>query len=235
MAEINFDITLQSMAEALKTTIDALSQSRNRLQSSLAETKAETFQVEEHLHAEEDKMKAIQKQHQELIRQSKDTNIDTSLIDGFIKTITQAGEVISDPEYRSQLRVYTLYWSNFLKERDGKLPRTELEPPLGGAKFASSEHQIALIRQEKAQLELEAQRLELLATQLEIEKKRIEYALEVANKVVDTLYPKIDEQARAIVLQSLLSNLLQLSNSKGLALVEPIPKSNEEKRPDHTS
>jgi hypothetical protein len=85
------------------------------------------------------------------------------------------------------------------------------------------ENQMALLEQEKQRLELEQRRLEVLEKQLEVQKKGIEYALEIAGKVVDTLHPGADPATRAMEIQSLLPNLVQLQNVKGLELALPIP------------
>lgn len=61
-----------------------------------------------------------------------------------------------------------------------------------------------------------------------METERVDYALETAAKMINVLYPNVDIQTRTILLQTLLPNLLQLSNGKGLELVLPVPKDNEE-------
>jgi hypothetical protein len=85
------------------------------------------------------------------------------------------------------------------------------------------ENQMALLEQEQQRLQLEQQRLEMLEKQLEVQKKGIEYALEIAEKVVDTLHPGADPATRAMEIQALLPNLIQLQNGKGLQLVLPAP------------
>jgi transcriptional regulator with XRE-family HTH domain len=88
---------------------------------------------------------------------------------------------------------------------------------------AGQENQMALLEQEKQRLELEQRRLEVLEKQLEVQKKGIEYALELAGKIVDTLRPDVDAAARAMVIQTLLPNIIQLQNGKGLELALPPP------------
>lgn len=93
---------------------------------------------------------------------------------------------------------------------------------------AEQDNHMALLEQEKHRLELEQRRLEVLEKQLEVQKKSIEYALEIAGKVVDTLHPGADPATRAMEIQALLPNLVQLQNGKGLELALPIlPKSTE--------
>jgi hypothetical protein len=63
--------------------------------------------------------------------------------------------------------------------------------------------------------------LEVLEKRLEVQKKGIEYALEIAYKVVETLHPNADAATQAMEIQVLLPNLLQLQNGKGLELALP--------------
>ena len=88
---------------------------------------------------------------------------------------------------------------------------------------ADQEQQMALIERKKQELEIEKQRLELLEKRLEVQKKGIEYALEIANKTVDTIYLNADAETRAMLVQTLLPNILQLQNGKGLELALPAP------------
>ena len=57
---------------------------------------------------------------------------------------------------------------------------------------------------------------------------RISYALETASKMVDILYPGIDTRTKAVLLQTLIPNLLQLDSSKGLELALLAPQNNED-------
>ncbi len=86
---------------------------------------------------------------------------------------------------------------------------------------AENAQQITLLEQEQQRLAIEQQRLELLEKRLEVQKKGIEYALEIAGKVVDTLHPGADLAARAMEIQTLLPDLLQLQNGRGLELALP--------------
>src|SRR5258708_1104731 len=83
------------------------------------------------------------------------------------------------------------------------------------------EDQMGLLDQEKQRLELEQRRLEVLEKQLEVQKKGIEFALEIAGKVVNTLHPDADSATRAMEIQALLPNIIQLQNGKGLDLALP--------------
>ncbi len=85
------------------------------------------------------------------------------------------------------------------------------------------------IELEKQKFELEKQRLEMLEKRLEIQRKEIEYALEVAGELIDALQPNADQATRAMAIQTLLPNILQLQNGKGLELALPAPQGSEEK------
>jgi hypothetical protein len=94
------------------------------------------------------------------------------------------------------------------------------------AQQADHEQQMASLEREKQQLEIEQRRLEVLEKRLEVQKKGIEYALEIASKVVDVLHSSADPATRAMEIQALLPNLVQLQNGKGLELaLPPSPKS----------
>jgi hypothetical protein len=86
---------------------------------------------------------------------------------------------------------------------------------------------MALLEHEQRRLKIEQQRLEVLEKQLEVQKKGIEYALEIAGKVVDTLHPGADAATRAMEIQILLPNLVQLQNGKGLELALPVSQENQ--------
>ena len=104
---------------------------------------------------------------------------------------------------------------------------------------AEQDNQVAALEREKQALENEKQRLVLLEQQLDLQKKAIDYALEIAEKTVDLLYPTADSATKAMMRQTLLPNILQLENIKGMVLALPLPqndigqsaKSDSEKKP----
>jgi uncharacterized protein YukE len=97
---------------------------------------------------------------------------------------------------------------------------------------AAHEQRMAALEQEQRRLEIEKQRLEVLEKQLEVQKKGIEYALEIAGKVVDLLRPGTDPTARAMEIQALLPNLVQLQNGKGLELALPATQNEKPADPE---
>lgn len=88
---------------------------------------------------------------------------------------------------------------------------------------AELEKQTSLLELEKQQLELEKRRLELQEELIRLEKKRIDAILESATKIVDTLYPNIETTIRGRLVQTLISDLLQLG--KELEMLPPEPGS----------
>jgi hypothetical protein len=74
-----------------------------------------------------------------------------------------------------------------------------------------------LLEIEKQQLEIEKQRFELQAN-------RISYAIKTAGEMVDLLNPGMDAATKAMSIQLLIPNLLQLANGKGLELGLPAPQ-----------
>src|SRR5439155_18002280 len=94
------------------------------------------------------------------------------------------------------------------------------------AQRAELERQWSLIEIEKQQIDLERQRLELQKTRLELETKRIDFAIETASKMIDILQPGADPQTKAMLQQTLIPNLLQLGNGKGVELALPMSKTN---------
>ena len=81
---------------------------------------------------------------------------------------------------------------------------------------------MAVLEWEKQQIEIEQRRLELLEKQFEIQKKSIEFAMEIAAKMVDLLHPGADPATRAMEIQALLPDYVQLrQNGKGLELALP--------------
>jgi hypothetical protein len=95
------------------------------------------------------------------------------------------------------------------------------------AQQAAHGNEMALLEQEKKRLEIESQRLALLEQRLALQKKEIEYALEIASMIVDKLHPGADQATKAMEIQALLPNILQLQNGKGIELALPAPQKSE--------
>ncbi|MDQ2946549.1 MAG: pentapeptide repeat-containing protein [Acidobacteriota bacterium] len=86
---------------------------------------------------------------------------------------------------------------------------------------ALQEDRAGLLELEQKELAVERERLDLLEKQLDLQKKAIEYALEVAARTVAVLRPDADEQVKTMLLQALLPTLLQANNVRGMELVLP--------------
>lgn len=90
----------------------------------------------------------------------------------------------------------------------------------------------ALIEQERQRLELEKQRLDIQEKRLELQEKRLELqkkefldALEIAGMMVDLSHPGADPATRAMEIQALLPNVIQLQQARGFELA--LPKSDQ--------
>jgi hypothetical protein len=105
-----------------------------------------------------------------------------------------------------------------LKEQEAKSTQKEKEQARQlAAQKAELERQRDLLEIEKQQLEIEKQRFELQAN-------RISYALKTAGEMVDLMHPDLEAATKAMIVQSLVPNLLQLANGKGLELGLPAPQ-----------
>ena len=94
---------------------------------------------------------------------------------------------------------------------------------------ADHENKVTLLELERQELAIEKERLEILEKRLDVQKKGIEYALEIAAKTVTMLHPEADEQTKGLLIQTLLPTILQLQNGKGLELALPVSLKGEEK------
>ncbi|SRR5260221_5775342 len=108
------------------------------------------------------------------------------------------------------------------KELETKLKEQEAEAE------QKAKEQTRQLEAQKAELERQRDLLELQKQQLEIEKQRFElhasyisYAQKTAGEMVDLLNPGMDAATKAMNVQLLIPNLLQLANGKGLELVLP--------------
>jgi Tetratricopeptide repeat len=95
---------------------------------------------------------------------------------------------------------------------------------------AEHEQQMAVLEHERQRLALEQQRVSILTQQLELQKKAVEYSLELAETAVNLLQPSLDPAARTMAVQAILPNILQLQQIAGLKIVLPtLPSIQEEK------
>lgn len=88
---------------------------------------------------------------------------------------------------------------------------------------AELERQADQLRLVKQQLEVEEQRLELQKAILKSEHQRVDLAFETASKVVERLAPNADMDSKALLIRSLVPQLLQLGDVRGLELYLPSP------------
>jgi hypothetical protein len=71
--------------------------------------------------------------------------------------------------------------------------------------------------------------------EIELEKKYIEYKLDEAKKIVETVHPGIDDASKSELMQTVLLQLLKLDKSKGVTLVLPSPQDKKSNMTDNHS
>lgn len=125
------------------------------------------------------------------------------------------------------------YHSMMLENRKKALELKEKEQKV--ALTISDKEQARFIEAKKAEIALQREIIELEKQQLKLEKerfgfetKRVEYSLKASILIVDTLRPNTDEGTKAMLAQTLIPNLLQLSNGKGVELALPASKNSQE-------
>src|SRR5260370_40161009 len=77
------------------------------------------------------KLEASRKQHEELLRQGSETSnveSDISQVQGFLRTLAQAGAGTEDVSERSWLRALINYWASFVNDKIGEFPVIQLQP-----------------------------------------------------------------------------------------------------------
>jgi hypothetical protein len=100
------------------------------------------------------------------------------------------------------------------------LKNAELEEEIAQKKcVAESDDVKRQIENQKALLELYEKQLELRKKQLDL----MDYAAEKAPKIVEMLAPEADAQTKAMAATTLIKDLLQLGEGKGLELIPPVP------------
>lgn len=84
-----------------------------------------------------------------------------------------------------------------------------------GGQSARRSKQATQLELERQRLEIEEKKLGLQKQLLELQARRIDHALDAANKLV-SLFPEIDAKTKITLLQSLLPTLMPPEQSKGL-------------------
>jgi hypothetical protein len=138
-----------------------------------------------------------------------------------IDAITQAPHRVASAALENQ----TKELANKVKELE---TQSELADKIQARAIAA---QKAELERQAALLDIEKQRMELIARRLEIGKMRMDYVLETAGKMMDFLHPQGDTETKILLLQTLMPNLLQLDEAKGLELVLPVPLARNAKSP----
>jgi hypothetical protein len=155
-----------------------------------------------------------------------------------MKEIAEALKEGIDAVSQTHLRYDTAKLDNEAKRlaNEAAALKTKLEEQESRAALKSKkqtrqiEIQRALLEIEKQQLELERQRVALQTEILELEHQRVNLAFETASKIVERIASNENNTNKAMLIQSLIPQLLQLGSGKGLTLALPAPQSSGEKR-----
>jgi hypothetical protein len=107
-----------------------------------------------------------------------------------------------------------------LSQRKAKREKLELDNQEAAQKIKEDKQKTEL-DQAREQLTIERERVALLRETMEVQKQGIEYALEIADKLVDKLHPGVDPETKGMIVRTLLPGILQLDNVRGLQLVLP--------------
>jgi len=112
-----------------------------------------------------------------------------------------------------------------ITQRKAKLETKELENQEASQRIreneqkAEHEQKMAALELEQKRLELKKQELAVIEQRLELEKKAIEYGYEITEKALAALSPELQQDMKAVVIQTTLSNILQLQRATGLELI----------------
>lgn len=155
-----------------------------------------------------------------------------------MKEIAEALKEGIDAVSQAHLRYDTAKLDNEAKRlaNEAAALKTKLEEQESQAALKSRkqtrqiEIQRALLEIEKQQLELERQRVVLQTEILELEHQRVNLAFETASKIVERIASNENNTNKAMLIQSLIPQLLQLGSGKGLTLALPASQSSGEKR-----
>jgi hypothetical protein len=157
--------------------------------------------------------------------------------DASAQGIVEALKLGIDAVTQAPLRQREIQLENKAKELEMKIRELEAQSDLEDkAQARQINAQRAELEQQKTRLELEKQRLEIDRQNVALQKERLEYqiaardfAFDTANMMIERLYPEVDKSTKAILIRTLIPDLLQLGNGKGLELALPEAPEDDEK------
>lgn len=149
--------------------------------------------------------------------------------DASAQSIAEAIKLSIDAISQAPLRRKELELANQEKELEMKLRELQTQSEL------DDNRQTRQIHAQRAELELEKQRLEIDRQTVALQKERLEYqiaardfAFETATMMIEKLYPEVDKSSKAMLIRTLIPELLQLGNGKGLELALPAQQVKED-------
>jgi hypothetical protein len=150
-----------------------------------------------------------------------------SPLDLNLKVVIPVGKALEetvDAIAQARHRIRRAELENRARELDIEQKEQELQSTVADTEQARQ------IQMQRELLELKKEELALQLQSLELENRRMNYALELADKVVERLYPGADIRTKAMLAQTLLPQLLLLGSSNGLELGLPISQAQSSER-----
>jgi len=157
--------------------------------------------------------------------------------DASAQGIVEALKLGIDAVSQAPLRHKEIQLANQAKELELKIQELVAQSELDDkAQTRQINAQRAELENQKTQLELERQRLEIDRQNVALQKERLEYqiaardfAFDTAGMMIEKLYPEADKSTKAILIRTLIPELLQLGNGKGLELALPVAEDDDKK------
>jgi len=157
-------------------------------------------------------------------------------LDAGVKDIAEALKNGIDAVAQAGIRHEEAKLKNQALATDTKLKEEETQAKLADkeqnrhaeAQRTELEKQKALLEIEMQQLQVEKQRVALQRERLELEIATRDFVFETADMMVTRLYPNADLKTRLMLSRTLVPNLLQLTNIKGLELDLPTSQEDQE-------
>jgi hypothetical protein len=157
--------------------------------------------------------------------------------DASAQGIVEALKLGIDAVSQAPLRHKEIQLANQAKELELKIQELVAQSELDDkAQTRQINAQRAELENQKTQLELERQRLEIDRQNVALQKERLEYqiaardfAFDTAGMMIEKLYPEADKSTKAILIRTLIPDLLQLGNGKGLELALPVAEDDDKK------
>jgi hypothetical protein len=148
----------------------------------------------------------------------------TDVAQGFVTTIDG---VLQRGERLKQMEIATKTKESELQQAEQRFAE-EMQRLQQQEAFELARQQLEL---ERLRLEVEQQRLGFLEARLDAQNKSLDHAFEIAYKVINRLYPQADDATKRMLVQTYVSDVLQLSGISftSVTLVDQVSEEKEKK------